>query len=153
MSSEAQWALFTYKVSSITHRSDFTSSNMEIFSDAANQTIQDRLGMYFSRPTGDLTVPDDPIMTNHSNWWIYGALVAAYEYIKEIDMALYYKQRWEAELDRYLVTSPDGSTGVLVMGEPIEAPVAADVPDDDWILANGYWNDNGIWVDSSPWVD
>jgi hypothetical protein len=26
-------------------------------------------------------------------------------------------------------------------------------PDDEWILANGIWNDAGKWIDSESWLD
>jgi len=27
------------------------------------------------------------------------------------------------------------------------------VPSGDWILREGYWDDNGIWMDSETWKD
>ena len=31
--------------------------------------------------------------------------------------------------------------------------IAVPVDDNNWILANGVWNDNGVWVDSEVWND
>ena len=106
------------------HRSDLDQdilggiTDMTFFYEAATETINTRLGMDLIAPTD--TNDANAVLLSHPALYKYGALVSAYEFINEVDMAQHFGARFEDEISRYYITDPAGSTPPLVMGYTAE---------------------------------
>lgn len=41
----------------------------------------------------------------------------------------------------------------LRLAKNFKKPNSAPIPELEWILAAGFWNDSGVWIDSETWID
>lgn len=104
------------RIPAITHRDDLTAQ-MQSFIDAGNERINMRLGL--DNPTPNSVDPDSAVLTDYFNMFLYASIIAAYEFINELDMALYYTQLFNGEIDKYFITSVEAvPVEPLYMGMP-----------------------------------
>lgn len=57
------------------------------------------------------------------------------------------------DVDELRVYADTGTTQSETIIFEVEDCTANQPPDDNWILANGTWNDDGIWIDTEVWID
>ena len=141
----------------ITHRSDLTPQ-LQNFINAANEKIETRITAQLQPPTAG--IEPNSIFLDQPSLYLYGSLVSAYEFINEIDMAVYYSQRFEALLEQFYINSTAGASNTPVMGDYLYDDTTPSTPTDPteptgdvWLLGGGYWSDQGVWVDAAQWID
>ena len=120
-----QYTQLVAQIAQITHRDDL-SPQMANFIGAANELINVRLSLNNEVPTAANTAND--ILINYYNLYLYAALISAYEFINEIDMAQHYIGRYENEIERYFITAAGGLSPTLVMGSDPEYTASGTLP-------------------------
>ena len=120
-----QYTQLVAQIAQITHRDDL-SPQMANFIGAANELINVRLSLNNEVPTAANTAND--ILINYYNLYLYAALISAYEFINEIDMAQHYIGRYENEIERYFITAAGGLSPTLVMGGDPEYTASGTLP-------------------------
>jgi hypothetical protein len=99
------------RIAAITHRSDLTPQ-MQDFVNASNEQINTRLHMDLIAPEPGVS---NTLLEAQPLLYLYSALVSAYEFINEGDLAGHYQQRFTGQIDEYNITSVD-ATDEYVMG-------------------------------------
>ena len=120
-----QYTQLVAQIAQITHRDDL-SPQMDNFIGAANELINVRLSLNNEVPTAANTAND--ILVGYYNLYLYAALISAYEFINEIDMAQHYIGRYENEIERYFITAAGGLSPTLVMGSDPEYTASGTLP-------------------------
>ena len=97
-----------------THRNDLDDLMVYFFGDATDM-INNRLDLDLIAPLPDNS--ENAVLDSHPAMYRYAALVSAYEYINELDMADHFMQRFQEQASRYYVSDGQVQTVEIVMGE------------------------------------
>jgi hypothetical protein len=101
------------EVLSISHRSDL-AAQVDNFALHATERINRRLGLDLVSPASGTDTND--ILTNWPLLYIYGTLVALYEYINEGDNVRHYRQAFMQEIDGQNITSTAATETPVMTG-------------------------------------